>query len=80
MNNISKETTTQINETIFSLDFIDNANWIFNSLDDLKSILSVADNFYKIIRVAINKNKSKLLSNTTNYSTTITINFRDIPI
>ena len=52
---------------------MDNANWISSSLDDLKDILDVADDFYKLTRAAINKEKSKLITN-------ITIENEPIPI
>jgi len=61
---------------------MDDANWIFSSLEDLEDILNVADDFYKLTRAAINKNKSKLLTNTTIVKDPIPIRFRDtvIPI
>ena len=58
-----------------ALGFMDDANWISSSLEDLKSILEVADEFYEIIRAAINKDKSKLLTNTTNDNQAIPIKF-----
>ncbi len=62
------------------LGFMDDANWIFNSLDDLKAILEVADNFYLLTRAAINKEKSKLLTNTILEKDSILIRFGSFTI
>ncbi len=52
---------------------MDDANWISSSLDDLEEILDIADDFYKLTRAAINKKKSKLITN-------ITVDNEPIPI
>jgi len=75
MTNVSNATTQQLQEQIAALGFIDDANWISSSLDNLKDILNVADDFYKLTRVAINKDKSKLLTNTTAANDPIPIRF-----
>ncbi len=80
MTDISQDSTTQIEEMISSLGFIDDANWISSSLEDLEAILAVADNFYNITRVVINKDKSKLLTNTTHSSNPINIAFGNIKV
>ncbi len=54
---------------------MDDANWISSSLEDLENILKVADDFYKLTRAAINKDKSKLLTNTITEKALILINF-----
>ncbi len=54
---------------------MDDANWISSSLENLEEILEVADNFYKLTRAAINKEKSKLLTNTTADTIPIPIKF-----
>ncbi len=54
---------------------MDDANWISSSLDDLEDILEVADDYYTLTRAAINKNKSKLLINTTASTDPIHIKF-----
>ncbi len=54
---------------------MDDANWISSKLEDLEDILAVADDFYKLTRAAINKEKSKLLTNTTAAPDPIPINF-----
>jgi len=61
---------------------MNDANWISSSLEDLEDILDVADDFYKLTRAAINKEKSKLLTNTTAANEPILIRFRPhiIPI
>ncbi len=61
---------------------MDDANWISSSLDDLEDILEIADDFYTLTWVAINKEKSKLLTNTTSNVELIPIRFghKVIPI
>ncbi len=61
---------------------MDDANWISSSLEDLEDILDIADDFYKLTRAAINKEKSKLLTNTTAATDLIHIKFgsQTIPI
>ncbi|SRR6266540_7168085 len=54
---------------------MDDANWISSSLEDLEDILEVADDFYSLTRAAINKKKSKLLTNTTTEQVPILIRF-----
>jgi len=54
---------------------MDDANWISDSLEHLENILDVADDFYKLTRAAINKDKSKLLTNTTSEKDPIPIKF-----
>src|SRR6266540_356439 len=54
---------------------MDDANWISSTLDDLEDILKVADDFYMLTRAAINKDKSKLLTNTTAAKDPIPIRF-----
>ena len=77
---------TQINDVISGsystssiqisfLSFMDNANWISNFQNHLESILQIADEFYDLIRAAINKYKSHLLTNTTCKSHPILIKF-----
>ncbi len=63
MSNVSLDTQQQLQAQISALGFMDNANWISSSLEDLKNILAIADDFYKITRATINKDKSKLLTN-----------------
>ncbi|CAI2199292.1 10268_t:CDS:1, partial [Funneliformis geosporum] len=41
----------------------DDANWISNFKDNLEDILIIADEFYGFTSVAINKNKSQLITN-----------------
>jgi len=45
------------------------------SLEDLEAILEVADDYYKLTRAAINKDKSKLITNTTTKPDLIPIKF-----
>ncbi len=75
MTNVSNATTQQLQEQIITLGFMDDANWISSSLDDLEDILNVADDFYKLTRAVINKDKSKLLINTTIDNDPIPIRF-----
>src|SRR6266540_490798 len=65
MSNVSQGLQQQLQEQIAALSFMDDANWISSSLEDLEDILEVADDFYNLTRAAINKDKSKLLTNTT---------------
>ncbi len=54
---------------------MDDANWILSNLKDLEAILAVADDFYLLTRAAINKEKLKLLINTTAAANPIPIRF-----
>src|SRR6266498_5172064 len=75
MSDVSKGTHKQLQEHIAALRFMDDANWISSMLEDLEDILAVADDFYKLTRVTINKEKSKLLTNTTTANNPIPIRF-----
>ena len=75
MSNVSQGLQQQLQEQIAALSFMDDANWISSSLEDLEDILEVADDFYKLTRAAINKDKSKLLTNTTSEKDPIPIRF-----
>ncbi len=59
---------------------MDDINWISSSLENLEEILDVTDDFYTLTRAAINKNKSKLLINTTIKKEVIPIKFGQIVI
>ncbi len=54
---------------------MDDANWISSNLEDLEDILEVADDYYKLTRAAINKDKSKLLTNDASEKDAIHIRF-----
>jgi len=75
MSNVSTAERQQLQEQIAALGFMDDANWISSSLEDLKDILDIADDFYKLTRAAINKEKSKLLTNSTTATALIPIKF-----
>ncbi len=82
MSNISQDLHKQLMKQISALGFMDNTNWITNSLKNLEDILEVANDFYKLTRATINKEKSKLLTNTTIAQDSINICFSNstIPI
>src|ERR1044072_8457587 len=42
---------------------MDDANWISSSKENADAILAVADEFYIMTRSAINRNKTKILTN-----------------
>jgi len=65
MDNVSTGSTQTLTEMVSTLGFMDDANWISSSLEQMETIFSVADKFYDITSAAINKDKSKLLTNTT---------------
>ncbi len=75
MSNISQGTQQQLQTQIAALGFMDDANWISSSIEDLEAILEVADDFYLLTRAAINKKKSKLLTNTTTSTEPIPLRF-----
>ncbi len=77
MNNVSQGTVSQLQEQIATLGFMDDANWISSTIEDLEEILAVADDFYNLTRAAINKEKSKLIMNTTTKRDPIHIKFRN---
>src|SRR5215216_1082484 len=74
-NNIISNTTTTLSESISSLAFMDDTNWIANSQQNLEDILVIADDFYDLTRAALNKSKSKLLTTKHLASQTVDINF-----
>ena len=59
---------------------MDDANWITTSQENLQHNLAIADEFYIMTKAAINKNKSKLLTNNKNIPDNLTIIFGDTPI
>jgi len=75
MANVNQGLQRQLTAQIAALGFMDDANWIFSSFEDLEDILEVADDFYMLTRAAINKDKSKLLTNITATKDPITIRF-----
>ncbi len=48
MTNVSQGSQQQIQAQIAALGFMDDANWISESLENLEDILEVADDFYKL--------------------------------
>src|SRR6266498_634712 len=75
MSNVTNAEQQSLREQIAALGFMDDANWISDSLENLKEILAVADDFYSLTRAAINKEKSKLLTNATDGNSPIPIKF-----
>ncbi|CAI2177782.1 2016_t:CDS:1, partial [Funneliformis geosporum] len=55
--------SSSLSVNISSLGYMDDANWITSSKEDLKYILDIADEYYSFTRAAINKTKSRLLTN-----------------
>ncbi|CAI2194205.1 18794_t:CDS:1, partial [Funneliformis geosporum] len=68
-------TTSSLSLEISSLGYMDDANWISNSKENLEDILSIADKFYGFTRAAINKNKSQLITNSPGCPTTVPLKF-----
>jgi hypothetical protein len=56
-------TSSSLSVDISSLGYMDDANWIASSKEDLEFLLDIADEYYSLTRAAINKNKSRLLTN-----------------
>ncbi|CAI2198962.1 13969_t:CDS:1, partial [Funneliformis geosporum] len=56
-------TSSSLFVDISSLGYMDDANWIASSKEDLEHILDIADEYYSLTRAAINKNKSRLPTN-----------------
>ncbi len=75
MSNVSQGCQQQLQAQIAALGFMNDVNWISSSLDNLEDILEVVDDYYTLTRAAINKDKSKLLINTTTSSDPIHIKF-----
>ncbi|CAI2196399.1 12166_t:CDS:1 [Funneliformis geosporum] len=69
-------TTSSLSLEISSLGYMDDANWISNSKENLEDILSIADEFYGFTKAVINKNKSQLITNSPEYPTTVPLKFR----
>src|ERR1043165_1482836 len=49
---------------VSALGFMDDVTWIASSKHDMEKILCTADDFYTMTRSAINKDKTKILTNT----------------
>jgi len=75
MSNVSQSTHKQLQAQLAALGFMDDANWISSLLENLEAILEVADDFYLLTQAAINKEKSKLLTNITTSTEPIQIRF-----
>ncbi len=78
MNNVSSKFSSILTEFILSLYFIDDANWISDSIKHLEDILNTSIKFYNITRIAINKKKSKLFTNSITLFNFILIKFDKI--
>src|SRR5215216_6805128 len=74
ISDLTDNSTTTLSESVSSLAFMDDTNWIANSQTDLECILDVADDFYNLTRAALNKDKSKLL--VTNFTLSSPVNLR----
>ncbi|CAI2199738.1 12762_t:CDS:1, partial [Funneliformis geosporum] len=74
ISDIIDNSTTTLSESISSLAFMNNTNWITNSQKNLECILNVADDFYNLTKAALNKDKSKLL--VTNFTSSFPVNLR----
>ncbi|CAI2193037.1 6101_t:CDS:1, partial [Funneliformis geosporum] len=68
-------TSSSLSVNISSLGYMDDANWIASFKEDLEYILDIADEYYSLTRAAINKNKSRLLSNALISPDTIQLKF-----
>ncbi|CAI2184735.1 9004_t:CDS:2, partial [Funneliformis geosporum] len=68
-------TTSSLSLEIFSLGYMDDANWISNYKENLEDILSIANKFYGFTRAAINKNKSQLITNSSGCPTSVPLKF-----
>ena len=74
--NLGYEITSRIKEDVYSdlektktlrfpgLAYMDDTNWISGSIVDLENILEIADDFYKLNDIQINKEKSELMLKT----------------
>src|ERR1043165_7029621 len=60
---IKSNSRSCLSEQISSLGFMDDANWISSSKEKVEIILATADEFYIMTRSAINRNKTKILTN-----------------
>ena len=69
--------TSTLTQEIPSLAFIDDTTWITPSQNNLEKILDIADDFYRITNTAINKDKSKLITNKKIQSDNIDLKFGD---
>ena len=54
---------------------MDDTTWMAPNKENLESILSIADEFYKITNTAINKSKSELIVNRANIPSTVDLKF-----
>src|SRR5215216_1296727 len=68
-------TTSSLSLEVSSLEYMDDANWISNSKENLEDILSIADEFYGFTRAAINKNKSQLITNSSGCPSPVSLKF-----
>src|SRR5688572_31702609 len=60
---ISPLKTKSISQMISDLGFMDDANWISSSIANIEEILATADEFYIMTSSAINRDKTKILTN-----------------
>ncbi|CAJ0827291.1 5476_t:CDS:2, partial [Entrophospora sp. SA101] len=62
---ISKPEIAKISAEISTLAYMDDTTWITTSKENLEKILEIADDFYNLNNIQINKNKSVLLTSQT---------------
>ena len=57
------------------LAYMDDTTWITTNQKDLEHIISIADEFYDLNNIKINKSKSILLTNSTKFQDTVDLKF-----
>jgi endonuclease/exonuclease/phosphatase family metal-dependent hydrolase len=77
--NLYSDQITQIEQHLSVLAFMDDTSWITESKQNLELILSIADGFYQLNNIMVNKQKSELLVKIPNnkdiYNNEVSLNF-----
>ena len=60
--NLYNDQQTELEQQIVDSAFMDDTTWIAENQNNMESILSIADDFYLLNNIKVNKEKSKLLA------------------
>ena len=69
-NNIYTDETTTLEYTVGDQAYMDDSTWFANNKESLEQILEIADQFFTLNNIKVNKEKSELLVSSPSHDTT----------